>query len=155
MVGECWDHRWGVNTPIGVQFPCLNNDAQTYECKWQTGNAPQFQGLTHEYVYIYISGIKRRVQWSSMCSLELKRVNQRVKNERFLILTRQNNVNFQHTLPLTKRQADIKQHESHLCFRFFAKKGKSSKMASEEFLQTEKYMITTRLMHMLCCCCQT
>ena len=33
MVGEYWDHRWGVNTPIDIQFPCLNNSrlhTQTY-----------------------------------------------------------------------------------------------------------------------------
>ena len=32
---------------------------------------------------------------------------QEVKNERFLISTRQNNSNCRHTLPLTKRQTDI------------------------------------------------
>ena len=31
MVGEYWSHQWGVNTPIGVQFPCLNLDGEVFD----------------------------------------------------------------------------------------------------------------------------
>ena len=48
-----------------------------------------------------------------LLALDMNQNTQEVKNERFLILTRQNNANFQHTLPFNKatnRQTDIK-HE--------------------------------------------